>query len=291
MESPRRFNLLGLPLEIRNQIYSYVLTFSKPLFLTTLPYGACDLALLRVSKGLVCEAAPIFYENNVFQLECNFQTILEDEDDESKEFYTNLTSPPDILYIGLTRCISIEVPYRYMSSLRRLSLIRPFASHWPDRSHMDPQSLLRGEPDLPDELEEMSNVFQYAISFLVANASMITSLSLDVRMSRALSYNDWDPDPSIFLWTVDPFRQTAHAVGYLHHLKQLELWKTRKTFARVGRKEHVCDWTAVKEEELHRVRREHYPYAKEILYCRKRIGETEPEMHRNFSEGFSFRFS
>ena len=301
MESSSKFNLMGFPLEIRNLIYSYVLTFPGPLIRISIPIRPrtffagepprtnnepCDLALLRVSKSTEHEAAPVFYESNTFQLQCRFMTTFLDEDGELKEFDSDIITLPDVVCIGITKCVSVEIPDKYMSSLRRVSLVRPIPSHWPDRRDMHPDFVSRGEPELPSELDEMSNVFDHAISFLATNSNMITFLSLEIQMLKRLSYNDWDTDPSMLLCTIDPFRKTAHAVSSLVHLKQLQIWKTRRTFARVGRKEKVCDWMPVEERELHRVRREHYPQTRAIYYCRKRLGRTEPEMHRKFTEGF-----
>lgn len=75
LERPCPF-LDKLPVEIRLEIYSYLLTFSHPLKLRQVIPGSRDLAILRINRQIHDEALSVLYDLNTIVVTRNGEPAL-----------------------------------------------------------------------------------------------------------------------------------------------------------------------------------------------------------------------
>lgn len=264
--------LLRCSSEIRNIIYRYVLTFDNPIV-----RGKPDeanrtlLALLQVCKSVEREAAPIFYEQNLFQ------------------FNLRHLDTPDVYKLGRAEqglspyddaqmiCPIIDVPQRHINSLRNLSLTKDVGGkHWPNGS-LDDNSKLG-----PSGLGILD--FESVINFLATRNNILKSLSIMMRRLYKCGGIRWDPDPSNLLRELDYEKRISTAVEKLANLDRLEIWKSRVTSHWPRPLKVPSEWTAVQPEALNQVKVDHFAKAKAILYTR-RAGLFESKLER-FSRPF-----
>lgn len=253
-------HLLGCASEIRNVIYSYALTYDNPIMrgkpdeITSI-----SLALLQVSKLVEQEAAPIFYERNLFRFGSKHCDIpIENNLDVLNQVRAKegLSSYDD----SQTTCPMIDVPKRHINSLRKVNLIRELPGHWPNGPLFDNRLGRQGLGIL--DLEN-------AITYLAERNVILNLLSITLKRIDLCSSIQWDPDPSTLLRELDAESRISTAVGKLANLDRLEIWKLRVTrdwpeSLRVPR-----EWTAVQPEALDRVKLDHFPKAQVVLYTRR----------------------
>lgn len=262
--------LLECAFEIRNLIYGYVLSNENPI-IRGQPEGVTStfLALLQVCKSVEREAAPIFYEQNLFRFHCRHsgpsseQTL--DVYDQARA-QKSLSSYDD----AQTTCPIIDVPKRYIKSLRNISLIREIRGIWPNGSlgakGIGPQGF-------------GITVLEDAIDFLAARNTILTSLSIVLKRVNLCGGVQWDPNPTALLHELDGEKSLSSSVEKLANLCRLEIWKVRVTLQWPNQLKVPCEWTAVEPEVLDQVKVDHFPKAKTVLYTR-RAKEQKTLSHR-----------
>lgn len=249
--------------EIRNIIYGLVLTYDEPIIRADPRKSPKNLlALLQVCKSVERDAAPMFYGQNLFRFVCQdweWATTSEhglDVYNEARSANRGLSSYED----AQIECPMIDVPKRYIGSLRNVSLIRELPgqwSNWPLGDYnLEPKGL-----EMPD--------LEKAINFLAARSTILYSLSITLKRMNPCDVIQWDPDPSQFLWQLDTERRISTAVGKFANLARLDLWKIRVIPQWPKPLKVPSEWTAVQPETLDRVKVDHFPTAKEVLYTRR----------------------
>lgn len=274
-------HLLDCASEIRNAIYEYVLSFDNPIIRGKPEEDAStSLALLQVCKSVEREAAPIFYERNLFRF--NF-----------RHHHSALENDPDLCDARVEQGLSsyddaqmtwpmIDVPKRHINSLRHVNLVKELSGYWPngplDNGTLGPEGL--GIP-----------LIEKIINFLAARNSILSSLSITLRRMQRCGEIGWDPDPSTLLRELDAERRFSTSVGKLVNLSRLEIWKSRVSIRRPKVK-IPSEWTAVPSEVLERVKFDHFPKAKAVLYIRRAENENiNPRvMAQPFAEQFLIDF-
>lgn len=251
--------LLNCSSEIRNMIYGYVLSFDYPIFRKEPGWTTSILlTLLQVCKSVEQEAAPIFYEQNIFLF--NLKNLNPPHRYKYKRIDKGLSPYDDAQMI----CPIIDVPQRHINSLRNVRLTRDIPGYLPDSSlddHFKFGALGLGILDL-----------ESVINFLSTRNNILKSLSIDLRRLYLCNISQWDPDPSRLLRELDFEKRISTAVGKLANLHRLEVWKSRFTTGWPKSLKVPYEWTAVQPEVLHRVKVDHFPQAKAILYTRRAQG-------------------
>lgn len=268
--------LLDCASEIRNAIYGYVLSFDNPIIREKPEDASTSLALLQVCKSVEREAAPIFYERNLFRF--NFRHLHSAPDNLHKMVRKRqgLSSYDD----AQMECPTINVPKRHINSLRHVDLVKELFGHWPngplDNGTLGPKGL-----EIPD--------FEEAINFLAARNMILSSLSITLRRIQKCGVIVWDSDLSTILHELDAERRFSTAVGKLANLRRLEIWKSRVTVQRPKLK-IPSEWTAVAPELLERVKVDHFPKAKAVLYTRRAESEHISPWVKTYAEQFLIDF-
>lgn len=280
--TPGKSPFLDCASEIRNVIYGYVLSYDNPIIRGKPDDGkSVSLALLQVSKLVEREAAPIFYERNLFRFDCqNWETSSEHDVDVYNEVRAKkgLSSYDE----AQMTCPVIDVPKRHINSLRQVSLIRHLPGHWPNGPLFDK----RLGPQGPGILE-----LENTINFLAARNAILNSLSIILKRTDQCGSIQWDPDPSTLLRELDADKRISTAVGKLLNLDRLEIWKSRLTRQwPKGFREPPGKWTAVEPEAVNRVKRDHFPKAKEVLYTHQELKGTRPPKVFCIAEEFLIDF-
>lgn len=246
--------LLDCASEIRNVIYGYVLTYDHPLVRGEPEEGASTfLALLRVSKSVEREAAPIFYERNLFRFNCRHVEISSEHNLDQVRAKEGLSLYDDAQMI----CPIVDVPKRHINSLRNVSLIRELSGYWPN-GPLNLGSQSTGILDLED-----------AINFLATRNTILNSLSITLKRTTPCGMVQWDPDPSPLLRELDAEIRISTAVGKLANLSRLEIYKHRVTKNLPKWLRGPLKWTPVQPEALSRVKVDHFAKAKAVLYTRR----------------------
>ncbi|MCJ1266335.1 hypothetical protein MMC22_006218 [Lobaria immixta] len=241
-------HLLSCASEIRNAIYSYVLTYDNPI-IRGKPGEATSifLALLQVSKSVEREAAAVFYERNLFRFNFRHLHISFEHDSHvynevrAKE---GLSSYDD----AQMKCPIIDVPQRHIGSLRELGLIRRLLA-----KRLGPQGL--GILDL-----------EKAISFLAARNANLKSLTITLKRTDLCDSIQWDPDPSTLLRGLDADRRISTAVGKLENLGRLEF---RVTLRWPRSLQVPSEWKTVQPGALDQVQVHHFAKAKAVRHTRR----------------------
>ena len=261
--------------EVRNAIYRYVLCFDNRI-IRGKPESPNALALLQVSKAIEKEAAPIFYEVNVFHFVC--RKLGEPADDARIQIATGLPRYYDVQ----TECPYVDVPARHINSLRNIGLITELEGFWPNGPLID---AVLG----PDGLGLLE--FESTITWLASRNTILNLLSVTLRRRSLVSRIDWDPNPSSILDELDQERRISTAVGKLTNLRCLEIWKSRRVNERTWNKMVPMVWASVLAEKFEDVKAEHFPQAKGILYSRMKEGRDLLKPGFYFlKEGFSIDF-
>lgn len=253
-------HLLNCASEIRNAIYSYILTYDNPI-IRGKPGEAASifLALLQVSKSVEREAAPVFYERNLFRFNFRHLHISFEHDSHgynkvrAKE---GLSSYDD----AQMTCPIIDVPKRHIGSLRKLGLVRELPGYWPN-GPLDDYSLG------PRGLRILD--FEKAIGFLAARNVILKSLTITLKRIGLCDSIQWDSDPSTLLRELDADRRISTAVGKLENLGRLEIWKFRVTLRWPRSLKVPSECTAVQPEALDQVQVHHFAKAKAVRYTRR----------------------
>lgn len=252
--------------EIRNVIYGYVLSYDNPITRGTPDkVTSASLALLQVSKLVEREAAPIFYERNRFQFDCqNWETSSENDLHVYNEMRAKkgLSSYDD----AQMTCPVIDMPKRHINSLRKVNLIWQLSGDWHVFWPIEPFF----DNHLGPEILSLEN----PINFLAARNAILNSLSIILKRTDPPGIIKWEPDPSRLLRELDVDRRISTAVGKLVNLERLEIWKSRLTPEWPRTLKVPYQWTAVEPEALNRVKLDHFPKAKEILYTRRATERT-----------------
>lgn len=261
--------------EVRNAIYRHVLSFDHRII-----RGKSEtpnrLALLQVSKAIEKEAAPVFYEVNLFHFVC--QPPNQPANNINSQTDAGLSQYRDVQ----TECPSIDVPARHINSLRNISLLKELKGWWPNGPLID----ARLGPDGLGMLE-----FEKTITWLASRNAILNLLSVTLRRKGTVGRIDWDSDPSSILDELDQGRRVSTAVGKLTNLSRLEIWKSRRVGEKMWNREALMEWTPVRPEYLESVKVEHFPQVKGILYSRTKDGEDLLKPRRYFlKEGFSMDF-
>lgn len=255
--------LLNCAPEIRNIIYGFVLSYDDPIIRANpRKTPRTFLALLQVSKSVERDAAPIFYKQNLFRFICrDWEWAISSEHgldvyNEARAASRGLSSYDD----AQMTCPVIDVPKRYINSLRNVSLIRELPGQW-SNGPLGDYTLEPKDLEMPD--------LENAINFLAARSTTLNSLSITLKRMNLCDVIHWDPDPSSFLWQLDTERRISTAVGKFANLARLDIWKTRVIRQWPKPLKVPCEWTAVQPEALNRVKVDHFPTAKEVLYTRR----------------------
>lgn len=239
--------LLSCAPEIRNIIYGHVLTYDSPI--TPRDPGeeySIFLALLLVCKSVEREAAPIFYERNLFRFLCQDSGSGHNLDENNQvRAEERLSSNDD----AQTTSTVIEVPKRHINSLRRVSLI------------CEPPALSCHGP--VGEIAWILDL-EKTIDFLAARNAILSSLSITLERVDRHVVIQWNPDPSTFLRELDAERRISTAVGKLANLRRLEITHFRVALkSAIPLKKVPTKCTA---EALNLVKVNHFAKAKAILY-------------------------
>ncbi|MCJ1466619.1 hypothetical protein MMC07_005239 [Pseudocyphellaria aurata] len=265
----QKSHLLECAFEIRSLIYGYVVSSENPIIRGRPERGNKNfLALLQVCKSVEREAAPIFYEQNLFRFHCRHSILLSSEQTlavyDKVRAREGLSSYDD----AQTTCPIIDVPKRYIKSLRNISLVRELTGIWPNGSlgakKIGPQGF-----EIP--------VLEDAIDFLAARNTALNCLSIVLKRISLCGGVTWDPDPTALLLELNGQKTLANAVAKLANLGRLEIWKVRVTHW-PNELKVPCTWTAVEPEALDQIKADHFPTAKAVLYTRR--GEQEKHPHR-----------
>ncbi|MCJ1254530.1 hypothetical protein MMC24_002345 [Lignoscripta atroalba] len=278
MANTNKSHLMDCASEIRNTIYSYVLCFEHHIIRKKSETMPTPLALLQVSKAIERDAAPIFYELNLFRFVC--QSIDELEDDHNTRRPDEGLSPSSYKD-KQTECPYIDVPKRHINSLRNISLVKELNGYWPNGPVVDAALGAQGLGVLE---------FEETINWLAARNAILNLLSINLRRTYRIASISWDTDPSTLLRELDRERRISRAVGKFNNLRCLEIWKSRSVSKSMWEKMMAREWTAVSSEAFDNVKHDHFGQAKAVLYSRK--GEIEPTQQDEWylAEGFLIDF-
>ena len=263
---------MGCPSEIRNTIYSYVLTFEHHLIRKKASTDENRLALLQTSRAVEREAAPLFYELNTFHFICQDLDTPEDNHDASQS----------TLYDVQAAFRYVDIPDRHVNSLRNLSIAKVLPGIWPNKIIIKHTSRARVRSLGTLQLEKL-------LLWLASRNMILKILSIDFSRLGPVSSIDWDEDPSLLLGELDSQRRISNAILNLRCLKSLHLWKSRIALRRnmngwdSGEK---GDWKPIQPEAFDRVRQHHFSRASEVLYSRKREHKPGDNPYWCYSEGF-----
>lgn len=250
--------LLNCSSEIRNIIYRYALTFDNPI-VREKPDRANPtlLALLQVCKLVEREAAPIFYERNLFQ------------------FNLRYLNTPDIYRLGRAGqglspyddaqmiCPIIDVPQRHINSLRHLSLVKDVeGTQWPNH-FLDGFGYFKLGASGLGILD-----FESVVNFLATRNDILKSLSMNMILYKC-DQIQWDPDPSNLMRELDHEKRISTAAEKLASLDRLKIRKSRITTRWPELLKVPNKWTAVQPEALNQVKVGHFAKAKAMLYTRR----------------------
>ncbi|MCJ1477549.1 hypothetical protein MMC13_006221 [Lambiella insularis] len=278
--SADQFSFMSCPPEIRNAIYKHVLSFKAPMVRRKSDTTPMALALLQVNKQIEHEAAPVFYENNVFHFEYTLsekgsQASGEPLDYEMRRRKGNLSSYDDMQ----TECPYLDVPKRHVKSLRNVCFLKELEGYWPNGSVVD--SVLGAEG--------LGTVdFAETISWLAARNAILDCISITLRRRGPISRITWDESPTCLLAGLDRDRCISTAVDRFPSLRCFEIWKSRRAaFTSFSPPFEHLEWTAIKPENFDEVRHNHFEKAKAVLYCR-RMARGSPFVYD--AEGFMIDF-
>ena len=256
--------------EIRNTIYGYVLGFDHRLVRRSTLKDPYALALLRVSKGIECEAAPIFYEVNRF----HFSFDPSEAGDLSRNVPLQARENEHSSWIG-------AVPERYVSSLRNVSLVKLLPHYWPNGPVLNSS---RGEDDLGLlECEQMINE-------LASRNTILNVLSITLRRQAIVNHVDYDENPLVLLSELDKNNRISAAVGKLSNLKRMEIWKSRAVCQSMWTPKVATEWIQVRSSTFEQIKLS-FPQAKSVLYSRRLEGEPSQKNRWYFAEGHLIDFA
>lgn len=256
--------------EIRNTIYGYVLGFNHRLIRKSTLKDPNALALLRVSKDIECEAAPIFYEVNQF----HFGFDPSEAGDLSRDVPLQARENEYSSWIG-------AVPERYVNSLRNVSLVKLLPHYWPDGPVLNSS---KGEDDLGLlECEQMINE-------LASRTAILNVLSITLRRQAIVNHLDYDENPLVLLSELDKNIRISAAVGKLSNLKRLEIWKSRAVYQRMWTPKVATEWIQVQSNTFEQIKLS-FPQAKSVLYSCKLEGEPSQKSRWYFAEGHLIDFA
>ena len=262
--------LLECAAEIRNTIYSHVLSFDHRLIRKRSETDPNALALLRVSKAVESEAGTIFYEVNQFHFRFKppeGEGILPQVPAQAQEREHNA-------WIS-------AMPERHADSLKSVSLIKELPRCWPNGPVLNSW---RGEDGLGLlECEQM-------INWLAARNAILNVLSITLRRQAIVNYVEFDQNPLVLLSELDKDHQISAAVTKLSNLKRLEVWKSRSVYRRMWKPSVTTEWTRVQPTVFQQLRLK-FPQAKSVLYSRRL--EDEPSQERSWflAEGYLIDFT
>lgn len=245
--------LLSCGPEIRNIIYGYALSYEGALNRGE-PEKAnlISPALLQVSKSVEREAAPIFYERNLFRFNCGDLEICREQNlDANKHLQAESLSSYDDARMT---CPNIGVPKRYLKSLRKVYLFRKL-------DDMDSKSLWFIDFWVLD--------LENAINYLAARNVILSQLWIVLQKRFGLCELRWGPDPASLLRELDAEKRISTAVGKFANLSRLNILSYRVSHRPPGPRMGPFRSKAAPPIDVNRVKLDHFARAQAVIYTRQ----------------------
>lgn len=150
------------------------------------------------------EAAPIFYEQNLFQFICNDLEICHEQNiDANNHLRAESLSPYDD---DRMTCPNIGVPKRYIKSLRKVCLVR-------ELDDLVPNSIWSIDLWVLD--------LENAINYLAARNVSLNELWIDLERIDRGDVTQWNLDPASLSCELDAEKRISTAAGKFANLNRL----------------------------------------------------------------------
>ena len=261
--------LLACPPEMRNLIYSYVLTFERPLTSMIAEAIPIDLAFLRVCKAVEHEAAPLLYRLNRFVFQIDYQHRY---DRRTRSFAAVKASgrKPDLSFLSS----------RHINSLRNVVLVKKSEETDPRHTSFVPLGSTSH-----NVLIFSSTEIKETINTLTSKNTLLKSLSITLNGGHGMTLDG--RNALDFLSLLNLGKGVFQALRQITSLKSLELWHSR--YYRISDDTKTYKWMNLDRTVLEEVKSEHFPRAIALSSAR-RTSSVERKLCRT-EDGLCIKFA